>query len=401
MTTDPASHGDLVEPSSIGADAATRSVRWPGRPRAGDLLIDGLASARTQPIVTITTAAVIAVVCLVVLATTGQSAASEQNVVAHIDSLGSRLVVAFDQSGDAHIQAASVQAVASLDQVSWAFALGPVTDVQNADSPRQDVVAERPLYGKVPTALPLTVGREPGPGEAIVGTDAARTLGLQDGVGIVTDGTHAWPIVGVFRADGPLAGLNANVLVDAQLATQGAAVPPADARYVYAMARDVGAVDVLSRALPVVLRAQQPAAITIDQPSGVLALRQAVAGELGRSSRLLMALVLTVGLAIITVTVLGAVAGRRRDFGRRRALGASRSAIVALVLIQTAAAGLAGVVVGTGAGLGVVHALVGREPGAGFTSGVAILAFLIALAGSIPPAIVAAHRDPVQILRVP
>ncbi len=365
------------------------------------LLAEGVAGARAQPIITVTTALVIAIVCLVVLATTGQSAASEQAVVAHIDSLGSRLVVSFDQSGDAHIQPASVQEVAALDQVSWAFAVGPVVDVHNADSPREDVVPARTLFGQAPTAIPLTIGRAPGADEAIIGADAARTLGLRDGVGVVTDGTQAWPVVGVFQADGPLGGLNGTVLVAAGATTVGAGAQPPDARYVYAMARDVGAVGLVSQALPAVLRSQQPSAITIDEPSGVIELREAVAGELGRSSRLLMALVLALGLSIITITVMGAVAGRRRDFGRRRALGASRTAIVVLVLLQTATAGLAGAIVGTGAGLVVVHNLAGRQPGAGFTCGVATLSFLIALVGSLAPAILAANRDPVQILRVP
>lgn len=366
-----------------------------------NLLVEGVAGARAQPIITITTALVIAIVCLVVLATTGQSAASEQAVVAHIDSLGSRLVVAFDQSGDAHIQPDSVKDVAALDQVSWAFAVGPVVDLTNADSPREDVVPARTLFGHTPTALPLTIGRAPGAGEAIIGTDAARTLGLRDGVGVVTDGTRAWPVVGVFQADGPLSGLKGTVLVAAGATTVGAGAHPPEARYVYAMARDVGAVGLLSRALPAVLRSQHASAITIDEPSGVIELREAVAGELGRSSRMLMALVLAVGLSIITITVTGAVAGRRRDFGRRRALGASRTAIVVLVLLQTATAGLAGAIVGTGAGLVVVHNLAGREPSLGFTCGVAALSFLIALVGSVAPAILAANRDPVQILRVP
>lgn len=392
---------ELTTLTAFAPEVSAGSARWPGRPRPISLLAEALAGARAQPVITITTALVIAIVCLVVLATTGQSAASEQAVVAHIDSLGSRLVVAFDQSGDAHIAPTSVQDVAALDQVSWAFAVGPVVDVTNADSPREDVVAARTLFGHTPAALPLTLGRAPGPGEAIIGADAARTLGLRDGVGVVTDGTRSWPVVGVFHADGPLDGLNATVLVAAGTAEVGAGAQPADARYVYAMARDVGAVGLVSRALPAVLRSQQPAAITIDEPSGVVELREAVAGELGRSSRLLMALVLAVGLSIITITVTGAVAGRRRDFGRRRALGASRTAIVVLVLLQTATAGLAGAIVGTGAGLVVVHTLAGRQPGAGFVCGVAALAFLIALVGSLAPAILAANRDPVQILRVP
>ena len=387
--------------TGFATDARTAATGWPGTPRPMSLLTEGVAGARAQPIITITTALIIAIVCLVVLATTGQSAASEQAVVAHIDSLGSRLVVAFDQSGDAHIQPASVKDVAALDQVSWAFGLGPVVDVYNADSPREDVVPARTLFGGASAAFPLTIGREPTANEAIIGAEAARTLGLRDGVGVVTDGTQAWPVVGVFQATGPLDGLNGSVMVAAGATAAGAGVQPPEARYVYAMARDVGAVDLVSQALPAVLRSQQSSAITIDEPSGVIELREAVAGELGRSSRLLMALVLAVGLSIITITVTGGVAGRRREFGRRRALGASRTAIVVLVLLQTATAALVGAIVGTGAGLVVVHHLAGRQPGAAFTCGVAALSFLIALVGSVPPAVLAANRDPVQILRVP
>lgn len=84
-----------------------------------------------------------------------------------------------------------------------------------------------------------------------------------------------------------------------------------------------------------------------------------------------MALVLGVGVAIVTVTMLGAVSSRRRDFGRRRALGASRSSLITLVLIHTAVAAVTG------------------------------LCVLVALLGALIPALAAAYRDPMRILRVP
>ncbi|QDW61376.1 FtsX-like permease family protein [Oerskovia sp. KBS0722] len=393
-----------------GTAARTPTGRWPGSPRPARLVADGVKSALAQPVATATAALVVAIVCLVVFATTGQSAAAERAVMDRIDGVGTRLVTAFDQSGNAHMQARGVEDLARLDSVSWAFALGSVTDVRNADTAGLSPgVALRPLFGGLPPALEVTTGRSPREGEAVVGVDAARTLGLADGVGIVTDGPRSWPVVGVYEAVGPLASLSTGVLVPSPTtphppsgpgASLGAS-PPVEARYLYAMATDVSAVDSLAAALPAVVPAAEPRQITVETPDGALALREVVAGELGASSRQLMAVVLGVGLALITVTMLGAVAGRRRDFGRRRALGATRTAIIVLVLVQTTVAGLAGTALGVGGGLAAVHHLTGTLPDPSFTTGVATLAVLIALAGAVPPALAAAHQDPVRILRVP
>lgn len=410
--TAPGSEPLGAAPSRPGG--APSSGRWPGAPRPSRLLADGVQSAVAQPVATATAALVIAIVCLVVFATTGQSAAAERAVMDRIDGVGTRLVTAFDQSGNARMQARGVEDVARLDTVSWAFALGSVTDVRNADTGAlSSGVALRPLFGGLPPALDITTGRAPRDGEAVLGVDAARALGIVDGVGAVSDGQRTWPVVGVYEATGPLASLSTSVLVPSPTTApaSGAAVtsaeaqrttpPPVEARYVYAMASDVTTVDALAEALPAVMPAAEPRQITVETPDGALALREVVAGELGASSRQLMAVVLGVGLALITITMLGAVAGRRRDFGRRRALGATRTAIVTLVLVQTGVAAVAGVALGVVGGLAVVSHQTGSLPDPAFTAGVATLAVLIALAGAVPPALAAAHRDPVRILRVP
>ncbi|MBD7998562.1 FtsX-like permease family protein [Oerskovia gallyi] len=392
------------------APRSGRRQTWPGSPRPARLLADGAKSAFAQPVATATAALVVAIVCLVVFATTGQSAAAERAVMDRIDGVGTRLVTAFDQSGNAHMHARGVEDVARLDSVSWAFALGSVTDVRNADTGGLSAgVALRPLYGGLLPALQIVTGRTPREGEAVMGVDAARTLGMVDGVGTVTDGPRSWPVVGVYEATGPLASLSTSILVSSPTTplapsgpgTSGDTPPPVEARYVYAMATDVTTVDALAAAIPAVMPAAESRQITVETPDGALALREVVAGELGASSRQLMAVVLGVGLALITITMLGAVAGRRRDFGRRRALGATRTAIITLVLVQTGVAALAGIALGVGGGLAVVHHLTGTLPDPTFTTGVATLAVLIALAGAVPPALAAAHRDPVRILRVP
>ncbi|WP_353708287.1 FtsX-like permease family protein [Cellulosimicrobium sp. ES-005] len=368
--------------------------RAPGRPRPTALVRDGVRSALAQPVATLTTAVVVAVVCLVVLATTGQSAAGERAVMATIDSTGTRLVTAADAKGDAGVAADGVAALARIDGVTWAFGTGSATDVRNADATARDVVPLRALYGSLPADVGTVSGRAPAEGEAVVGVDAARALGLVDGVGVLTDGVRSWEVVGVVDAAGPLASLRETALV---------ATDPAghEVRYVYAMARDVATVPALARLLPDVLPARSPGGVVVEEPTGAIALRDVVAGQLGAASRRLMTTVLAVGLVIVCATVFGAVSARRRDFGRRRALGATRSAIVVLVLVQTAVAASLGVAFGAAAGAATVVVLAGELPSASFLVGVAVLALAVCVVGAVPPAVVAARRDPVRILRVP
>ncbi|MFF1530922.1 FtsX-like permease family protein [Cellulomonas sp. NPDC058312] len=102
-----------------------------------------------------------------------------------------------------------------------------------------------------------------------------------------------------------------------------------------------------------------------------------------------------------TLTTAAGVAGRRRDLGRQRALGASRSAIVALVVLQSAVAGAAGAVAGTAAGTLLVLQTSGRVLPWGFAAGVVVLSGVVGVVGAVPSAVLAARRDPVRILRVP
>lgn len=73
------------------------------------------------------------------------------------------------------------------------------------------------------------------------------------------------------------------------------------------MARDVTLVQRLVDALATSVPADDPAAVTVESPAGAIALREVVAGELGASSRRLLAVVLGVaGLTLVTA-LLGAV----------------------------------------------------------------------------------------------
>ncbi|KSW21268.1 hypothetical protein ATM99_14530 [Cellulomonas sp. B6] len=367
----------------------------PGRPRSGAVVGDALRSAAAQPVVTGTTAVVTALVCLVVLLTAGRAAAAERAVVASIDAVGTRLITVSDPQGQAAIDPETVDQVAALEGVRWAFGLGPASDGRSVALPgRAGVAAMRPVVGDLPSEAAAVRGRAPrAVGEAVAGTDAAAALRLVDGAGAVSDGSTVVGVVGVVDTGEDLGFLDALVLYRA------ASVPTLS--QVYVLADDASTVPELQRRIAATVRAGEPSRVQVEASAGVLRLRDAVAGALGASSRQLMLGVLGGGLVLVSVTVLSAVQGRRRDLGRRRAVGASRSAIVVLVLLQTAVAGVMGALVGSVGGVAAVALATGVAPPGSFSAGVAVATVLIGLVGAAPPALLAAYRDPVRILRVP
>jgi putative ABC transport system permease protein len=301
-----------------------------------------------------------------------------------------------DPSGKAGLTAQGLDAVADLPGVELVVGIGHATDVYNtALGDAGNPVPSRAIYTALPPVLNLTSGRAPAVGEAIAGQTAIRELGMVDGVGGVTGKAFRGPVVGTFAIPDPFTDLNRSVLV----ATP--AGPDEHLRSVYVVASATDNVALLLDAVPALLYLSDPVQLRVDSPEILADLQLVVAGELGENSRRLMLVALAAGLTFLTVTLYGATYARRRDFGRRRALGASRSTIVVLVLAHTAVAATAGALTGTGAGLLVVHLLQGNLPAWSFTFGVPTLAILTALLASIPPAVAAALRDPVRILRVP
>lgn len=359
------------------------------------LLREGIAVAASQPVATTVTSLVVAAVCGVILATVGQSAAAEARVLEWIDEAGTRTIIVSDPTGQAVLYADSVEEVEALDGVTWVLGLGAAADVRNADlGAAARPVPARYFYGELPHGTILS-GRAPDGGEAVAGFPAMQSLGIaHPAAGVVgTDVSAA--IVGAFGAEAPLDFLDRGVLIAAGRPTS------AKLRQLYVMAASVDDVDRLIRALPAVLWADAPNQLVIQTPELLVQLRAIVGGELARNSRSLMLLVLGVGLVLVITTLAGAVVQRRRDYGRRRALGATRSMVMTLVLTQTAVGAVAGAVVGCAVGIVVVWRITGFLPSATFVSGVAILALLSALTAGIPPGLIAALRDPVRILRVP
>ncbi|MBT8215658.1 MAG: ABC transporter permease [Acidimicrobiia bacterium] len=332
-----------------------------------------------------------------ILGTTGQTIQAEADVLDLIDEAGTRSIVLIDRTGAAAIPQSAIRRIAALSTVEWVIGLGQAQDATNsAIGSGATRVAVRVIHGDLPG--PPVLQHTPWhrqPGTALVGSEASGMLGLSHPAGGVDIDPWQLAVVGSFVANEPLTFLNQSILAapseksDEQI------------RSIYVVARTPQDVAGLTDVLPELAGAVDRSGLALETSEALAAVRTAVAGELGRYGRNLVSLVLGVGLLLVGLNVYGAVTSKRRDFGRRRALGASRADIVQLVALQTVSVALVGAAAGLGIGAALVWRWTGDAPETGFTVAVGVLAVLAALAASLPPAIVAAFRDPVRVLRVP
>lgn len=164
------------------------------------------------------------------------------------------------------------------------------------------------------------------------------------------------------------------------------------------------------------LRASLPPGLAVDRPAATLA----AAASLSRSYRVnlnVLALValFTGGLLVFSTQALGVVR-RRAHFALLRVLGVTRRMLVTLIVAESALTGIAGSIVGLGAGFALARIAsewVGADLGSGYFRGIvpmlaidpwAILLFFalgvaIAMLGGFVPALEAARAAPAAALR--
>jgi putative ABC transport system permease protein len=361
--------------------------------RTGEIVREVLASARAQKVPTIMVALLSAAMCLTTLLTVGRSAAAQTQVLERLDQAGSRTVVVRDSGSEALLNPGVIATINALGPVEAAIATGVARDVTNGPLGGRDApkVPSWTVVGDIEVAAEVLAGRMPQPGEALVSAEAQRALGMDAPFGYVTDGTNEYQVVGSFRAR-PVAEALANGVLVSSPSTSGTTLT-----ILASSAKEVGTAT--SAALSV-LRPIDPQSIRVESPQTLAQVQGQVSADLGDFSRSLLLGVLAAGAALTAVVVLADVLVRRADLGRRRALGATRGVITALVAGRTVLSGVGGAVVGMGVGL-VLTTRMDAAPPLDFALGTAALAVLAASAASVPPALFAANRDPVRVLRTP
>ena len=246
--------------------------------------------------------------------------------------------------------------------------------------------------GDLEDAVVLEEGRWPRAGEALVAADAAAFFGFAQPVGAVRDVRtgESISVVGSYRPKAPFDDLT-GVIVYA---------PQQDARELRVVLADIGAAARVQDAVLGLLGDMGANQTSVSSPVKVADLHTSIVGTLDRFGTGLLALVLAMGAVLVAAVVAADTAMASVEWGRRRALGASRTQLVILATMRVGFAAVAGAALGVWCAWAVAvvqhWSVVPRFAGA-----VATLAVLVALASALPPAIRAAWRDPVSVLRTP
>lgn len=339
----------------------------------------------------------VAGVVLAVMLTTGRSAGAGQEVLESLDAAGSRSIAIRAEAG-AGIGADVLDRVANIQGVAWAGAFSPAVDSVNASVRDGIRVPLRAVYSDNLEALGIPIPSSL-PGElAYASTRALDDLGLPDIAGAVTvpRSGESFAVAGQLEVPDFLAPYEPLLLVPGAGAS---GEDPVGLILVTAAHPDL--VVPVSEAVLSVLGADDPSAVTVQTSEAVAQLRSIIQGQLGGSSHSLILAILALTATLLAILLHALVLMRRRDFGRRRALGATRGLIVGLVIAQTGMLAVAGIFLGWSVSVVVLGIGGDPLPGAPFTAAIGILALGTALAASVGPAIAASRRDPIRELRVP
>ncbi|AYF98493.1 ABC transporter permease [Protaetiibacter intestinalis] len=353
---------------------------------------EALASTISSPISAVVTLVVVAAMCAIVLLTTGRTVGAEQAVIDSIDSAGTRAIVVRAQGG-AGLTSDVLTRLATIDGIESAVAFGQAYDVTNSSIPDGNRVAARKVYGGDLETLGMTIA-SPVP-SAWASGDALSRLGMRGGIGSVTTSLgEDYAVAGELRVPSWLVFLAPVVLIPDTEPEQ-----PVTVLVVIAERPDL--VAPVASAVQAVLAVDDPSQVTVTTSEELAQLRALVQGQLGSFGRGLVILVFAVSGILVAAILTGLVIQRRKDFGRRRALGATRALVVGILLVQSLLLASMGALVGVAVALVVLLAGDDPLPGAAFTAAVAFLAVMVSVVAAVVPALIAARRDPLKELRVP
>lgn len=395
------------KPSSTPTPPALRSASTPRRqlPYTQWAFVRELVlTCRSQKVTSSVIVVISALAIALVLGTAGLSAASQAKVLSTVDEAGTRSVTIYSKKPDQGFPVSILDSLERLDIVEEVVGFGMTTDVTNGSIVGGHKVALRTVYGRLARDLRSRVTRIGIQSDnmhadpfhyAFASPDALELLALPPqggGVQVINDGIDI-AVVGQVQLSESFARLTPTLLMPAQTDTGLTAI--------YLSAKNAHSIPLLTDLVRAHMREFTNEDYALSTSEQYAQLRAAINGELTESSHLLIVSVLLAGAGITMLVVWAVVLLRRKDLGRRRALGASRIMIVSLTMGQVGLLTALGSATGIAASYGVMHLLTSPLPPVDFAG-----ALLIALSSastllSLVPALWAANRDPLAELRVP
>lgn len=345
---------------------------------------------------TLVLAGLVAVTTAAVVLTAGRAAALERDVLASVDEAGTRMITIYSQDSNGGLEAAAVRRIAGLDGVEWAIGLTPAIDTRNTHIPGARSVSTRTVVGDWRQAIHAP--RTPPPGVALVTETGQELAGLAEPVGAMSDTANGSTISigGRFESHPPLEDLERVIVV-----TDDPDNPAQVISVIHMVAERAIDVPRLAESAIQLSGVEQRAEIVVETSQNLVDLQRVVSGQLSEFSRLLAAGITAASAAVIAMSLTMISISRRRDFGRRRALGATRADIAVIVSLSAVIPAVVGALVGTAGGhLILLSSGLGLPPLA-FGLASAVLTVFAAGLAALPAALLTAFRDPASVLRVP
>lgn len=357
---------------------------------------EALATSWAQPVASVVTIVMVAGMCATVLLTTGRTVGAEHAVLGSIDDAGTRSIVV-RADADAGLDTSVLDRIAQIDGIEWAGAFSSATDVRNAAFPGGTRVPVRLAWGDDLAALGVPSSSAVPNSSAYASTLALEQLGMPDGIGgVVTTAGDDYAVMGEIAVPDYLQFLEPLVVVPQQPATESARVG-----VLVVIAERPDLVTPVASAVLSVLAVDDPTKVKVSTSESLATLRALVEGQLGSFGRNLVIVIFALTAVLVAAILYGLVMLRRKDFGRRRALGASQGLIVALLLTQVAVLSAVGATIGSGAAAIGLAASGDPLPGFDFFVAVSLLAIVVGTVAALVPSLAAARRDPLKELRVP
>ncbi|MFV0434066.1 MAG: ABC transporter permease [Leucobacter sp.] len=370
-----------------------------------------------------------------IVLTQGKNAGVQQQVLSSMGDVATRtLTVQAPRS--AGLSADVVRRIEGNSRVEWVAGFGAPVDVTNGSIaggrkvalrdgtfgavPGADGVSAGGLFGDDDGRLRLTSPASPhalGSPGVYVSRSAMQQLGLSEAQGYLVDGNGLeYAVIGSFEPPPALRSLEPLVIRpvgiepsapgdDVEAADMSPLLPQATVgavvTSVIVVAHDSSSVAGLAEFVQSVLGNVDSSVVEIKTSQNLAELKSLVQGQLFSSGRVIVAGVLVLSSLLVCGMLSLLTMLKRKEYGRRRALGASRGFVIALVLAQTVMAASAGAVLG--AAISAVTLLASRnpQPEPQFYLAAVFLAVAVSGIGAAVPALLAARRDPVIELRVP
>lgn len=329
--------------------------------------------------------------CVISITTVGRTVFAEAQLEQRMEDAGSR-VVTVNSTKPGVVRAGMLETMDSLTQVTQAVGRVKTIDAVSASAKGGASVPTLFLVATPDAVINLVSGRLPLEGEAVVTAEAMDTLGMDSAVGALMDRDGlTYSVVGQYTPKEPFDEHNQAIIFGEfshNLSLQSMTVVGASSQ----------AMPAIEKQFIQVVSPLDGSDITVDSAVSMAQLQEVLRSDFGDYSRSLLLLILIGGGLLMGVVVLADTLMHRKDFGRRRALGVTRSELTLLVTLRTLFAASIGVVVGVIAAF-VVNSQTGISLPFNFVSAISLLVLLCCMAFSSVPALFAAYRDPVSVLR--